>query len=73
MRAIFVVLMILALALGGCTADGAQELFETAQLEERQNNPAHAKELYQEVLTKYPQSEYARKAEERLRMLDKTK
>lgn len=48
----------------GCSGNGAQELYETAQLEERQNNPAHAKELYQEILIKHPQSEYARKADE---------
>ena len=48
-------------------------MFETAQFEERQNNPAHARELYQEILTKYPQSPYAKQAEERLRALDKKK
>jgi outer membrane protein assembly factor BamD (BamD/ComL family) len=73
MRAILAVLMILTLAAGGCAGDGAQEVFETAQFEERQNNPAHAKELYQEILTRYPQSAYAKKAEERLRALDKKK
>jgi outer membrane protein assembly factor BamD (BamD/ComL family) len=46
-------------------------VFETAQFEEHQNNPGHARELYQEVLTRYPQSPYAKKAEERLRVLDK--
>lgn len=71
MRAMLAALMFLVLAAGGCGGDGAQELFETAQFEERQNNPAHARELYQEVMTKYPQSEYAKKAEERLRVLEK--
>ena len=64
---------LLILTGSGCTSDNAQALFDTAQFEERQNNPAHAKELYQEILTKYPNSEYARKAEERLRELDKSR
>ena len=64
------VVLLLILTGAGCSSDSAQALFESAQLEERQNNPAHAKELYQEILTKYPKSEYASKAEQRLRELD---
>ena len=55
--------------LTACGEHGGKDLFETAQFEEKQNNVPHAKELYQEILTKYPQSEYARKAEERLQRL----
>ena len=62
---------VLMLTGGGCTSDNAQALFDTAQLEERQNNPKHAKELYQEIITKYPKSDVAPRAEERLRELDK--
>lgn len=72
-HAIWATILLLALAGAGCTGDKAKEVFETAQLEERQNNPAHAKELYQEILTKYPQSEYAKKAEERLKALRESK
>jgi outer membrane protein assembly factor BamD (BamD/ComL family) len=54
-----------------CTDDGARQLFDTAQLEEKQNNHAHAKELYQQISAKYPHSEYARNAEERLRVLSR--
>jgi outer membrane protein assembly factor BamD (BamD/ComL family) len=57
---------------GGCTADGAKDLYETAQFEERQNNQAHAKQLYQDITEKYPASDYARKAEERLRDLNRS-
>jgi hypothetical protein len=47
---IFVLPVILLLIFtGACSSDNAQALFESAQLEERQNNPAHAKELYQEI------------------------
>jgi outer membrane protein assembly factor BamD (BamD/ComL family) len=71
---VLVLLVILLLIFTGaaCSSDSAQALFESAQLEERQNNSAHAKELYQKILTQYPKSEYASKAEERLRELQKT-
>jgi TolA-binding protein len=65
------VVLLLIFTGAGCSSDSAQPLFESAQLEERQNNTAHAKELYQEILTKYPKSEYASKAEERLRELQR--
>ena len=65
-------LAIIALSMllcAGCGGDGAKELFDTAQFEEQQNNEAHAKELYQDIIAKYPQSEYAKKAAERLQAL----
>ena len=65
------VVLLLIFTGAACSSDSAQALFESAQLEERQNNPAHAKELYREILTKYPKSEYASKAEERLRELQR--
>ena len=70
---VFVLPLVLLLILTGaaCSSDSAQAVFESAQFEERQNNTAHAKELYQEILTKYPKSEYASKAEERLRELQR--
>ena len=49
----------------------AQELFETAELEELQNNQDHARQLYQEIIRKFPDSEYAKNAEERLSRLEK--
>jgi hypothetical protein len=66
-RAILLMVLLLSVSIFGCTGDSAQQLFENAQLEERQNNQAHAKQLYQEIVIKYPKSEYARKAEARLR------
>ena len=60
----------LALLGSGCTGDAAKDLYETAQLEEKQNNDAHAKELYQQITTQHRQSEYAAKAKERLRVLN---
>ena len=70
---ILVLSVVLLLIVTGvaCSSDNAQALFENAQFEERQNNMAHAKELYQEIVTKYPKSEYAPKAKERLQELQR--
>ena len=59
------------LALVACSGKGAQELFETAQFEEKQNNIDHARKLYEEIIAKHPQSELAAKARERLEALPK--
>ena len=58
----------LAVGLAGC-GGGAQELLDTAKLEELQQNKPHARELYQEVVKKYPGTPEAATAEERLRAL----
>lgn len=58
----------LVLALLGC-GDKPKELFDTAQLEERQYNAPHAQQLYQEIVDKYPDSPYAVQARERLAAL----
>ena len=55
-------------ALLGC-GSGAKELLDTARLEEVQNNPTHARELYQELMRRYPDTPEARTADERLRAL----
>lgn len=62
-------LCLIALALSGCPGNQAQELFETAQFEEKQNNQAHARELYEQIVNQYPGSEAAKKAHERLASL----
>jgi outer membrane protein assembly factor BamD (BamD/ComL family) len=71
MRVLLAAILLLTLSLAGCSGDAAHDLFDAAQLEERQNNPTHAKELYQQILSKHPGSEYAPKAQERLRALEK--
>lgn len=58
----------LALLLAGC-GDRAKDLYETAQFEERQFNAEHAGQLYQEILSKYPDSPYAAQAKARLEAL----
>jgi len=58
-----------ALLTNGCAADKSQELYETAQLEEKQSNAEHAKKLYEEIMAKYPNSPVAKQAQERLNAL----
>lgn len=65
------VFMSSTLLFSGCTGSKAAELFETAQFEEVQNNKEHAKQLYAEIVRKYPDSDYAKKARERLVELEK--
>jgi hypothetical protein len=43
----------LFLLLVGC-GDRAKVLFDTAQLEEKQNNRPHAAQLYRQILKEYP-------------------
>jgi len=70
-QTVLVLMMITVWALAGCTGNNAGELFETAEFEELQKNPTHAAALYKEILEKHPDSEYARKARERLKVLEK--
>ncbi|QWR78972.1 hypothetical protein E2O03_011860 [Candidatus Magnetomonas plexicatena] len=59
-----------AVILPSCSGgSGAKELFDTAELEVVQNNKEHAVTLYQEVVSKYPDSEYAKKAQDKLSQL----
>ncbi|MEW6118422.1 MAG: hypothetical protein AB1553_16235 [Nitrospirota bacterium] len=69
--ALLIVVLLITVVLSGCAGDKAAELFETAKFEEVQNNKEHAKQLYQEIITKYPGSEHAKQAEKRLAELNK--
>ena len=62
-------LLIGALMVNGCAGDKGKELFETAQFEEKQSNKEHAIKLYEELVSKYPDSELARRASIRLMVL----
>ena len=66
---ILICLFALAMGVMGCSGDSAKDLYETAQLEELQKNREHAQQLYEEILQKHPNSEYAKKAEERLTVI----
>jgi len=65
-------IVICSIAIIACTGDGAEELFKTAQFEELQNNREHARQLYEDIIKNYPQSEYARKAEISLSEMEKS-
>jgi TolA-binding protein len=62
--------LLLSLTAAGCSGDKAKELFETAELEERQMNVPHAKQLYEDVIRLYPSSREAQTARERLAKLN---
>jgi TolA-binding protein len=69
MKRLVLLAMVLMGLFGGCAGDKSKELFETAQFEEKQNNREHALKLYQEIVTKYPDSPLAKQAQERVAAL----
>lgn len=73
MRLTTIMAVLLMTVTVGCSEKGAQELYTTAQFEERQNNLQHAKDLYQDIITKYPASNYALDAQARLEILNQVK
>jgi len=62
----------LLLLIVGC-GDKAKDIYDTAQLEEKQNNRPHATKLYRQVVEEYPDSPYANQAKSRLAELEKTR
>ena len=64
-------LVLAASCLSACGADQSSQWLETAQLEERQNNVAHAKQLYEDILRLYPNSPAAEVARTRLDQLNR--
>ena len=53
------IILFLSLVLTACSGDKPKELLETAELEERQHNIVHAKELYEDLVRLYPTSPQA--------------
>ena len=62
----------LLLLLIGC-GDNAKDLYDTAQLEEKQNNRPHATKLYRRIVEEYPNSPHANLAKTRLAELEKAR
>jgi outer membrane protein assembly factor BamD (BamD/ComL family) len=62
----------LLLLLVGC-GDTAKDLYDTAQLEDKQNNRQHAAKLYRQIVQEYPDSPYANQAKTRLAELEKSR
>lgn len=65
----FFLTIILAIVLAACSGQKASELYDTAKIEELQNNREHAVQLYEQIIVRYPSSDYAVKAKERLDLL----
>ncbi len=75
MKTTILVSILSSLLLFGCTSGDkkAAELLETARFEEKQNNHEHATKLYQEIITKHPESSASKDAAARLEELKKLK
>ena len=62
--------VVVCVVLVACSGDKPKELLETAALEERQHNVAHAKQLYEEIIRLYPSSQVTETARARLAALN---
>ena len=63
-------LCLLALGVTGCSEE-AEHVFEIAELEEKQHNYEHARQLYQRIIEIDPNGYFASKARERMAELDR--
>lgn len=68
-RLILAAMIVMTMAFSACAGQKAAELYDTAQFEEKQHNREHAAKLYEEIIRKYPDSEFAQKAKERLSVI----
>ena len=65
--------VVFCVVLAACSGDKAKELLETAELEERQHNVAHAKQLYEDLVRHHPSSPQAETAHARLVSLNQSR
>ena len=70
-----ILLLLTVVIPAGCSSGEKQaaQLLETARFEEKQHNPDHAAQLYDEILKKHPSSAAAKEAGERLSELRRQK
>jgi TolA-binding protein len=68
--ACLILVVTVGLVFAGCSGSKPSELLETAQFEELQNNKEHARQLYEEIVKKYPESEQAVPAKKKLAELN---
>ena len=64
--------VVFCVVLAACNGDKPKELLETAELEERQHNVVHAKQLYEDLVRLYPDSQQAETARVRLASLNQS-
>lgn len=55
--------------LSACSGESPADLLDTARLEEKQSQPAHARQLYEKILARWPESPQAAEARARLQAL----
>ena len=65
-----IIVCALAAVISGC-GDTAKDLYDTAQLEEKQFNKPHATKLYRQIIEEHADSPYANQAKSRLAELEK--
>ena len=58
-------------AVSACSTETGSDLYKTAEFEELQNNKEHAIQLYETVIKKFPDSDYADKARKKVADLKK--
>jgi ferritin-like protein len=64
--------VVFCVVLAACNGEKPKELLETAELEERQHNLVHAKQLYEDLVRLYPSSPQAETARKRLASLNQS-
>lgn len=67
-----IITMFFGVTLGACGGENPEELYSTAQFEEKQTNIEHARQLYSQIIENYPDSKFSKKAKDRLEILEKT-
>ncbi len=65
-RFVLTFILLSMMSSAGCSVDKGKDIYDMAQFEEKQHNNEHARQLYEEIAKKYPGTEFATKATQRL-------